>query len=377
MQAGSGPLPPQGTRNAGIDLYKILCMFLVVSFHFSDHGSVQIAAGDELTLNWGVLAVSRVFGGICNCAFVLSTGYFLCEKKAGFARVARLWLQVLFYSVLCGTAAFLMGFEPFSVTLLVKMFLPLTFAEYWYFTDYVILVLASPLINLLLDKMDRNQHLFLVAFCFLIIVWFPAFGILYVPGKFNFCFFFLYIVAAYLRKYRPGDRLGAAVYGWLGGAFFFLEVLSIFAVRVYDRITGDDRPFWSFVWGMDRFPCVMTSVFLFIFFSRLRLRGSRLAGSVASSLFAVYLLQIGRLWKLWFRVLFNNERTYGTNLMIPQILLCSAVIFMSAILIDKIRIHAFERPLLALLKKCAGRRLRPTGPLPPQAPRAQDGQKIH
>ena len=37
-------------------------------------------------------------------------------RKAGFARVARLWLQVLFYSVLCGTAAFLKGLEPFSVT---------------------------------------------------------------------------------------------------------------------------------------------------------------------------------------------------------------------------------------------------------------------
>ncbi len=118
-------------------------------------------------------------------------------------------------------------------------------------------------------------------------VWFPAFGILYAPGKFNLCFFFLYILAAYLRKHGPGDRLGASAYGWLGGAF--------------------------------------------------------------------YLLQIGRLWKLWFRVLFDNGKTYGTNLMIPQILLCSAVIFASAILIDKIRIHAFERPLLALLKKCAAR----------------------
>ena len=65
-------------------------------------------------------------------------------RKAGFARVARLWLQVLFYSVLCGTAAFLMGLEPFSVTSLVRMPLPVTFSEYWYFTDYVILILASP-----------------------------------------------------------------------------------------------------------------------------------------------------------------------------------------------------------------------------------------
>ena len=353
--AGGESLPPTGERNAGIDLYKILCMFFVICFHFSDHGSVQITANDEISLNWIVLAVSRVFGGICNCAFVLSTGYFLCEKKASLTRIARLWLQVLFYSILCGTAAFLMGLEPLSLVSLAKMLLPVTFAEYWYFTDYIILVLASPLINLLLDKMDRRQHLFLVAFCFLITVWFPAFGILYVSGKFNFCFFFLYILAAYLRKYRPEDRFGASVYGWLGGAFFLLEVLSIFAVRVYDSISGANRPFWSFVWGMDRLPCIMTSLFLFIFFSKLRLRNNKLIAFVTPSLFAVYLLQIGRLWKLWFRVLFDNEGTYGTKLMIPQLVLCSAVIFASAILIDKIRMYAFERPLLALIRKCTGR----------------------
>ena len=73
------------------------------------------------------------------------------------------------------------------------------------------------------------------------------------------------------------------------------------------------------------------------------------------SLFAVYLLQIGRLWKLWFRILFDNGGTYGTKLMIPQLVICSAVIFASAILIDKIRMYAFERPLLALLRKCTGR----------------------
>lgn len=38
-------------RSAGIDIYKILCMFFVIWFHFSDHGSVQITANDEVTFN--------------------------------------------------------------------------------------------------------------------------------------------------------------------------------------------------------------------------------------------------------------------------------------------------------------------------------------
>ena len=338
-------------RSAGIDIYKILCMFFVIWFHFSDHGSVQISANDAVTVNWLVIAISRIFGGICNCTFVLCTGYFLCTKKFNVERILKLWLEVWFYSVLCGTIAFIIKIEPVSKKSILAMLMPFTFNQYWFFTDYVILILLSPVINMLIEKMDKKQHLCLVAFCFLINTYFPTLGIVHGVSKFNYMFVFLYLLAAYLKKYGQELRVKNSLYGWIGIVCFILEIVSIFFIRFRNVRLGKNTEFWIYIWGMDRLPCVLTSVFFFIWFSNLKIKNNKFIGFFSSSLFAVYLLHIGRLWKLFFRILFNNENTYYNNLMVPQIIVCSLTIFFGAIFLDKIRIIFFEKPVLSILKR--------------------------
>lgn len=337
-------------RSAGIDIYKILCMFFVIWFHFSDHGSIQITANDEITFNWLVIAISRIFGGICNCTFVLCTGYFLCTKKFNAERIIKLWLEVWFYSVVCGIIAFALKIEPLTKKSILTMLMPFTFNQYWFFTDYLILILLSPVINLLIEKMDKQQHLCLVAFCFLINTYFPTMGISHGIRKFDYMFFFLYILAAFFRKYSSELKLKNSTYGWLGIACFILEIVSIFVVRYKNTMVEKNSDFWIFIWGMEKLPCVLTSVFLFLWFSNLKIKYNKFIGFLSSSLFSVYLLHIGRLWKLFYRILFNNEHTYYTNYMFPQIILCSVTIFFSAILFDKVRIIIFEKPVIHLLK---------------------------
>ena len=106
-----------------------------------------------------------------------------------------------------------------------------------------------------------------------------------------------------------------------------------------------------FIWGMEQLPCVMTSITFFIWFSNLKIKYNSLIGFISSSLFSVYLLHIGSLWKLFFRILFNNEHTYYTKLMFPQMILCSVTIFIGAILIDKVRIYLIEKNVLKFYQK--------------------------
>ena len=169
--------------------------------------------------------------------------------------------------------------------------------------------------------------------------------------KFNYMFFFLYILAAYLRKYTPEKNVKNYVFGSMGILFFIIEILSIFCIRYHNLKTGNQTEFWKYIWGMEKLPCVLTSVSFFIFFANLKVKYNKIIGFISSSLFAVYLLHIGRLWKLFFRILFNNEKTFYTNLMLPQIILCSVSIFTVAILLDKVRIYVFERPLFAFFQK--------------------------
>lgn len=78
------------TRNYGLDLYKVLCMFMVVGFHYVDHGNTQLVRNMDITFNWNVLAFLKMFGAICNCAFMLNSGYFLYEKEFKIQNLIRL-----------------------------------------------------------------------------------------------------------------------------------------------------------------------------------------------------------------------------------------------------------------------------------------------
>ena len=60
-------------RNYGLDVYKILIMFLVIAFHFSDHGVTQLVADAPLNFSWFLLASSRIWGGVMQ--LLLYIGY--------------------------------------------------------------------------------------------------------------------------------------------------------------------------------------------------------------------------------------------------------------------------------------------------------------
>lgn len=43
-------------RNLGIELFRIVCMLLIIAFHMSDHGVISINSAMPITGNWLTLA---------------------------------------------------------------------------------------------------------------------------------------------------------------------------------------------------------------------------------------------------------------------------------------------------------------------------------
>ena len=148
-------------RNVGLDLLKVVMMFLIVVFHFSDHGNIKITSQMPLTFNWMLLAIARIFGAIGNCVFMFISGYFLCKKNFRMKRLVVLWLQVLFFSVICRIITIACGIDTFDGKILIKTIFPVIFERYWYFSAYVIILIASPFINIILKKLTQKQHLWL------------------------------------------------------------------------------------------------------------------------------------------------------------------------------------------------------------------------
>lgn len=84
---------------------------------------VHINADMPVTLNYVILAVSYLGGGLGNCAFVLLSGYLLIDKSFSVKRIIRLWFQVLCWSIFCGIIVFALGAHEVNVKTVLSMIL--------------------------------------------------------------------------------------------------------------------------------------------------------------------------------------------------------------------------------------------------------------
>ncbi len=343
-------------RNYGLDLLKIVIMFCIVLFHFNDHGNVKLSAEMPLTLNWIALAFVSIFGAIGNCIFIFITGYFLCEKNFRIRRLSLLWAQVFFYSVLCRIITIAAGIDPLNIKMLVKTLMPVAFNRYWYFSAYVVILIASPFLNLIIRNLSQRQHFWLcVALLILFSViptvtkgsWFGG-----EIGKENYLkiFITLYFVAAYIKFYGIRIIKKQSVYLMLTIALIALEILSIFAIRFVSILLHHDFSLIAFTWGMDKINIIAVSISIFMLFKGMNIKGNKALASISASTFSIYLLHVGT-WRLVFGVIFNNELTYNTPWMIPQMFMCAISVCVVAIAVDKIRIYMLEKPLIKILDK--------------------------
>ena len=335
-------------RNYGLDLYKTLCMFLVIAFHFSDHGRTALSATAPLTFSWMILASSRIWGGVCNCCFMLVSGYFLSGKNSfSWKNVIKLYGQVWFYSVSGYAASLALGTVEFGIMDLIKAVLPFTFNRYWYFSTYIVVYLIHPYINRMLDTLTKKQHKVL---CILSLAMFSLYYTFthaeWIIGTNRLLIFIaLYFSGAYIRKYGIDINRKKCVV--LGIGMLILSVLSLICMKIIGTHLHMDNVITYFVWGTEKILPVCTSILLFLSFEKIRVKQLALQkciGFIAPSLFGVYLLHIGDLQTWLFMEAFNNELTYLNGLaLFGQLLLAMITIFIAGIAIDKIRVRLIDK----------------------------------
>lgn len=139
-------------RNYGIDLLKIVSMFMVVVLHILRHGGI-IENVPLLSVNdTGVWLIET----LCLCAvnlFALTTGYLCVNKKFKLKNVINLWIWVVFYNVL-----FTVLIRGVDVIPFITSFFPVSNSAYWYFSAYFGFILFVPFINKYLNSIDKKEY---------------------------------------------------------------------------------------------------------------------------------------------------------------------------------------------------------------------------
>ena len=195
-------------RQTGVDLYKILCCFLITTIHlfgYSDFLSIK----ELTTANFivaGIISSANIIG---TSGFVFISGYYLSGKgtNVNLKRIMSFILEINFLSVFIFFISFLLK-HNFSLSLVIHSFFPLLTQHFWYPFNYVVLLLLSPYLNLFIEKISKKE-----LFCFILIIVSVSCGFLKLDifyssyvflGHSSHSFLWwiiLYITAAYYRRY--------------------------------------------------------------------------------------------------------------------------------------------------------------------------------
>ena len=145
-------------RNASLDLLRILSMLLIIFLHSIDHSGVLEQA--EVSSGTMYFYVRFAYGlcMVCVNCYVMISGYYLVTSKFRLQKLAVLWMEAAFYSLVLKLLFMVTGQEAFSLLSLVSCFFPILTGRYWFLTIYVGMYLVSPFLNKLIRAMNRRDH---------------------------------------------------------------------------------------------------------------------------------------------------------------------------------------------------------------------------
>ena len=196
-------------KNRGIDALRMVAMFMVVTLYILTQGGV---------LNASVRFTSQYEAGwflqtAAFCAvdvYALISGYVWACAEYRYRKIIELWLQVAVYTVSITVLLCFLIPSSVSATQWLKAFFPVMSGQYWYFSSYVALFLFIPLLNMILEKMEKRQ----LRFCLgMILLFFSCFQTLFYSDVFGtndgysaIWLMILYLVGGYIRKYGHGEN---------------------------------------------------------------------------------------------------------------------------------------------------------------------------
>ena len=203
-------------RLPNFEVLRTLAMLMVVIVHFHLHGLGYITGPVINTSSIGLFNFLTyqfvvIICTVCVNIFVLLSCYFLIGKPFNYARLIKLWVQVVFYAVAIALIAHVIHPEHHGWREVLNGFTPIRSNVYWFVASYVGLVLLAPFLSKTTLSLTRSQYRkFLCVLVLLgcnVVMDFPWGESMGVIGGYSLIWFIvLFFVAGYLRRFDLNIR---------------------------------------------------------------------------------------------------------------------------------------------------------------------------
>lgn len=298
-------------RRSGIELLKIIAIFMIVVYHVTQTlSSVNINYVSDYVINVKqattsiqqlVLSFFSFAGAQGNFIFFTCSAWFLLESKKTnakkiFAILADVWVISVIFLVGIGVIG------GYSVTFkeILQSLLPSTFANNWYITAYILFYAIHVGLNWIIEKLTQKQ---LLSSC--IIMGSLYFGLNYVMGggllfaTHMVTFIVIYFVVAYVKLYMPDFCQSV----WKNITVFLIGIFSMCILTLFTNYLGLHINIFADKvthWGGNSPFLLMIAISLFNLFNKIDFR-NKWINEISGLSLLVYIIHENLLFRTYVR----------------------------------------------------------------------------
>lgn len=202
-------------RNSGIELLRIVAMFMILAHHFVVHNGYDVKKlplGPEKIFFQLVMQGSGKVGVVI--FFTISAWFFLDKEQTIKSNLRRIWIlerEVLFWSLTL--LAFFLAFDraDLGMKTIVRSIAPTTMGLWWYVTAYVTFLALLPFLSRGLRALGKHMH---YALAITVLVFWGLRG--FIPGAsglkennvFGLIYLFLFPLTSGMQNRSHSNRFG-------------------------------------------------------------------------------------------------------------------------------------------------------------------------
>lgn len=330
-------------RESRFELLRLIAIFLIVLHHLALHTAIDNLPG--ITINRAITQLYLIGGKLGVNCFVFITGYFGILNRFRSEKILKVEIEVLFYTIICFIISFVFLGDAISFRSIAGSVFPTIFRTYWFVTGYVGMVLLSPYINIMANKISRKQYIALLITMCGMFSFVPTF-----LRQWNWCselfwFVFLYLIGGFIRL-NEEELKDKGLKWWLGGTVFtfcliwMISVVLMFLALKWDRLNSYVNVFSLSTYSM---PILVCGFCLFMTFVSIKPFYNKVMNQLANYVLGVYLIQSNPFVSsriLWPWI--EQWELYKKNFWILWALLITIFIIAGCMLIDAIRFQLFK-----------------------------------
>ncbi|MBR4635288.1 MAG: acyltransferase family protein [Clostridia bacterium] len=278
-------------RNYGIELLRIVSMFLVIISHTLGTGGV-LRASSQGSMMYAVGWYLEMFAYCCVDIFALISGYVAysdVRRKTKVSSYIKRWLQVTFYGVVIGIVYWRIMPEVVTFRDVLSMFFQVRKGLYWYFTAYTGLFFIKPLLDEAVSSMSEITARKVFVAVFAVFSCFEIFASQFdLNGGYSVLWLvLLYTMGSIIKKCDIGKNIKTVF------CIFGIVLMCTFSWAW--KMLGGSLPVAiseNMLFSHLSPTLLCAAIFCLITFSRLRIgnKAARVIGFLASGAFAGYLL---------------------------------------------------------------------------------------